>query len=116
VLIALAVLVVTSLLWARSKAHIRVEPFESGKTPKDVASKIESEVSRLKDKLNVATYRDSYEDALMHLDDWANLTLLDLINGADGSTKTMMQLARDFNDVCSFKVNLSTALSNLDKT
>jgi len=115
VLIAIVVLVLVSLLWARSRARISIEPFESGKTPKDVASKIDSEASALKDKLNISTYRASYEDMLVNMDEWANLCLLDLANGADGSTKTMLQVARDFNELCTFKTNLNVAMTFLDK-
>ena len=115
VLIIVFVLVVTSLAWSRYQSGARLEAFKSGETPKDIAGKIESEVGTLKDKLNIATYRSSYEDMLMQADELANLTLLDLINGSDGSTKGMMQVARDFNELCAFKTNLNVAMAYVDK-
>jgi len=115
VLIILFVLMVTSMAWSRYQSGARLEAFKSGESPKDMAGKIESEVGTLKDKLNIATYRSSYEDLLIQSDELANLTLLDLINGSDGTTKGMMRMARDFNEVCTFKTNLNVAMAYIDK-
>jgi hypothetical protein len=115
VLIALFVIVVLLVAISRYKGGAQLEAFKSGDTPKDIASKIASEVSTLQDKLNIASYRSSYEDMLMQSDEWANLTLLDLMLSSDGSNKGMMRMARDFNDLCQFKTNLNVAMAFVDK-
>ena len=114
-LTVLVVVVVVSVLWTRNKVNIRVEPFESGSTPKDVASKVDVASKTLAGKVDVKTYRASYEETIMSLDDLADLTMVDMLNTADGTQKGMLKLAQDFNTIADFKRNLNTAMTFVDK-
>ncbi len=114
-LTVLVVVVLASVLWTRNKVNIRVEPFESGSTPKDVASKVDVATKTLAGRVDVKTYRNSYEETIMSLDDAADLTMIDLLTTADGTQKGMLKLAQEFNSIADFKRNLNAAMTFLDK-
>ena len=112
-----AAVLIGCVLYANSRVHIKVEPFGQG-NPKDNLGKITTQVTSLKDTLNVATYHDTYSDILLELDEWAGLNMIDLINSdkmAEPLDK-MIDRVRMFNDVCEFKRNLNLAMTFVDKS
>ena len=115
--IALAVVVLFCVLYARSRVHISVEPFGPGASPKDVNDKLAARVSELKDSLNMATYSSDYSDMLITYDDWVGLTMIEVLNSDTMAQPVdkVIERVRIFNDLCDFKRNLNLAMTFVDK-
>ena len=108
--------ILVSLVYARQRVNIRVEPFASGETPKDVAAAIQSASSTLRDELNIGTYRENYEDMLTALEDWADNMMLTILNGFTDDRTKMMPNVNDFNAMYQFKQNVSSLMAVVDKS
>jgi len=106
------------VLWTKY-AKARVEGFSSGKTPVDIVQKIKTTNNNLADTLNKIKYRSSYEDIMVEAETWATDTQLQLLSSGiigveniDDSFKGV----RQFNELKTFKTNLTELLSVLDAT
>ena len=120
--IGIALVLLFCVLYAKSKVNIKVEPMDNPITKKNNAKEadelIKKRVSELRDSLNLGTYKDSYSDILLELDEWAGLNMMDIIKSskmADSLDKSIDQV-RMFNDVCDFKRNLNLAMTFVDKS
>lgn len=112
VLLGILAFLMTCVLWTY---YSKREGFTSGKTPKDLVTKLKDANNELLDTLNISTYRTSYEEMMMELETWADNTMLNLIAQGkvaleDGDS------VRTFNDLALFKKNLSELMNVLDKT
>lgn len=93
----------------------RREGFTSGKTPKDVVTKIGDSNSTLTDTLNVDTYRSSYEDMVTGLSKWADLSMINLLaQGKIGLDSDSTDAIRQFNDLAAFKTHLAALEDVID--
>jgi hypothetical protein len=120
--IGIALVLLFCLLYAKSKVNIKVEPLENPMNKKNNAEEAEEllkkRVSDLRDSLNMGTYKDSYSDILLALDEWAGLNMMDIIKSPkmnDPLDKSIEQV-RMFNDICDFKRNLNLAMTFVDKS
>lgn len=93
------------------------EGFTSGNTPKDTSTKIQASNTSLKDTLNIATYRTSYESMITDLEKWADNSMLNVIaQGKIGTdTNTSTESVRLFNDLALFKKNVNDFMDVLHK-
>jgi len=92
------------------------EGFTSGKTPKDLVTKVNAANTELTDSLNISTYRSSYEDMFLELEKWADNSMLNLIAQGKIGLGENSESIRSFNDLASFKKNLIDLMNVLDKT
>jgi hypothetical protein len=94
------------------------EGFTSGNAPKDTLEKIKGSNTELNDTLNISTYRTSYEDIIGELELWADNSMLNLLAqgkiGLDSSDKCADSISQ-FNDLFTFKTNLTNLMTSLDK-
>jgi hypothetical protein len=104
------------LLMLVVKQNKTVEKFTSGKTPKDTSTAIENANSSLRDELVIGTYRENYEDMLSELEDWADYNMLKILTNFESDPAKMMPNVRNYNDLHTFKQNLASSLSFVDKT
>lgn len=94
------------------------EGFTSGNAPKDTLEKIKGSNTELNDTLNISTYRTSYEDIIGELELWADNSMLNLLAqgkiGLDSADKCADAISQ-FNDLFTFKTNLTNLMTSLDK-
>jgi hypothetical protein len=114
--VVVLVILLISLIYARQRVNIKVEPFASGETPKDVAANIQSAASALRDELNIGTYRESYEDMVTALEEWSDNMMLTILNGFNEDRTKMMPSVNDFNAIYQFKQNLGNLMAFVDKS
>jgi len=105
-LLAFLFLILAYYLWTHSKK----ESFTSGNTPKEMLKKIQGMNTELIDKLNVSSYRQSYESMVQELQKWADHARIDLL-----TQKITLKTAKDFNDLTTFKKNLTEFIDSVDK-
>lgn len=106
-----ALVVLLCVMYTYSTARVRVEPFAAGKTPADVLAAIKSANSELTDNLNVNTYRTQYEGIILQMDEWVDLTMLNMLS--ENMTTTPSQIAQ-FNGLAEFKKNINDTMTFLD--
>ena len=102
---------VVCVAWAYARARVRTEPFAAGKTPSDVLTSLKALNSEYTDALNTNTYRKQYEDIILELDKWANLSMLTLISN---NLTTSGAYVTKFNDLSTFKKSLNESMAFLD--
>ena len=98
-------------------AKPKIESFTSGKTPKDITSKIKVTNNDLADNLNKIKYRNDYEDIIVESEKWASESQLQLlVDGKIGveSLDDSIESVRRFNDLKTFKTNLNDLINVLD--
>jgi hypothetical protein len=105
------------VLWTKY-AKAKVEGFTSGKTPTDIVQKIKTTNNDLADNLNKIKYRSSYEDIIMESETWATDTQLQLLSGGNIGVENIdecIKHVQQFNDLKTFKLNLTDLLNSLDE-
>jgi len=105
-LLAVILLIAAYYLWTYSKK----ESFTSGNTPKDMLKKIQGMNTELVDSLNTSSYRDSYESIVQELQTWCDHERLYLL-----TQKTTLKTAENFNELTTFKKNLTEFSESVDK-
>uniref|UniRef100_A0A6C0B9P8 Uncharacterized protein n=1 Tax=viral metagenome TaxID=1070528 RepID=A0A6C0B9P8_9ZZZZ len=104
------------VLWTKY-AKGRVEGFASGKTPTDIVQQIKTTNNDLADTLNKIKYRSSYEDIIVESETWATDTQLHLLSSGKigvGTIDECIKSVRQFNDLKTFKTNLTDLMNTLD--
>ena len=111
-LVGILAFLLTCVLWMR---YSKREGFTSGKTPKDLVTKLKDANNELLDTLNISTYRSSYEEMITELETWADKSMLNLLAQGKIGMEDSSETVRQFNDLASFKKNLGDLLNVLDK-
>jgi hypothetical protein len=114
--IAVAVMVFC-VVYAKTSAL--QEGFVAGKSPKDALDCISNLNSALSDDLVVDKYRPQYEDSVVQLKKWANLTVLKNIasnNLCSEDRGKAMQSVNDINALLQFEANLDKVTAFLDSS
>ena len=103
-----------SVLWARDRVNIRVEPLENPKTLNytDMVSKVSNKRDAVKGPLNLADHHDKYQDIILDYEQWAGFKQLQILADVDNIEKNIAT----FNSLCDFRKNLNNTLSFLDKS
>jgi len=109
---AVILFLVACVAWTYSRARIKIEPFAAGKTPTDMLSAVKGLNSEMTDALNTNTYRSDYEDMILELEKWADLSMLTMIS--QNLTANSANVAK-FNDLSAFKKTLNDSMAFLDK-
>ena len=112
ILISILAFLTVCVLWTRYSK----EGFTSGKTPKDLVSKVKDSNNELNDTLNIATYRSSYEDMITELETWADNSMLNLLAQGKIGMDDSSDAIRLFNDLAMFKKNIIDLMNVLDQT
>ena len=115
--IAIAVVLLFCVLYAKSRVNISVEPFGQGSNPKEMNEKLAKVITDLKDSVNVVTYKSDLEDLLINFDAWAGHNMINVL-AADKMLEPIeksIEQVREFNDLCEFKRNLNLAMTFVDK-
>lgn len=102
-----------------AKAAAAQEGFSAGKAPKDVLDCLSNLNSTLSDDLVVDKYRQQYEDSIVQLKKWSNLTILKNIatnNLCNDDSAKSMQTVNNINALMQFEANLDKVTAFLDST
>jgi hypothetical protein len=98
-----------------SRSMKATEGFTTGKTPPDMVALLTKSNNELADTLNVSKYRSNYEDLVIHLEEWANLQMLDLVvKGKLGTVSLDSTAVEHFNSLSDFKTKLNGVIKFLD--
>lgn len=106
-----------------------MEGFVSKKQVKNTAGsfvqeskeELKKKVENIKDVLLISKYRDDYEDMLLDLDEYLNLSMLQAVNlfnmttKKNGIDKESMELAKQIVDANNFRKTLDDIMVYLDK-
>jgi len=111
ILVGILVFLLVCVGWTRYSK----EGFTSGKTPKDLVTKITDANTELTDTLNVSTYRSSYEEMITELEKWADNSMLNLLAQGKIGVGDSSESIRSFNDLAMFKKNVAELMNVLDK-
>ncbi len=115
-IVGILLFLLVCVLWTKY-AKGRVEGFASGKTPVDIVQKIKTTNNDLADTLNTLKYRSSYEDIIVESETWATNTQLQLLaSGKIGGVEDASESVRQFNELKTFKTNLTDLMNTLDAT
>ena len=104
------------VVYAKAAAQ---EGFSAGKAPKDVLDCLSNLNSTLSDDLVVDKYRQQYEDSIVQLKKWSNLTILKNIatnNLCNDDSAKSMQTVNNINALMQFEANLDKVTAFLDST
>ena len=112
ILVGILAFLLVCVVWTKYSK----EGFTSGKTPKDLATKIHAANTELTDTLNISTYRSSYEEMILELEKWADNSMLNLIAQGKIGLGENTDSIRSFNDLATFKKNIIELMNSLDKT
>jgi hypothetical protein len=100
-----------------TKAAAAQEGFVAGKSPKDVLDCLKNLNSALSDDLVISKYRQNYEDSVVQLKKWTNLTILKNIATnklCDPDSAKAMQTVNDINALRQMEANLDKITAFLD--
>lgn len=111
ILVGILVFLIVCVAWTHYK-----EGFTSGQTPKDTLVKLQAANNELTDILNLATYRTSYEGMISELEKWTDYSMLNILAQGKVGLDVSPDSIRLFNDLATFKTNLSNFMSILDKS
>ena len=100
------------VLYTASRAKIKIEGFESGKTPTDVLKDVKGKSGEVHDSLNVDKYRNDYEDIIIEYDNWAQRKRVLMLANNDMTNKDKLE---EFNSISTFIENLNGTMLYLDK-
>jgi hypothetical protein len=117
-IVGILVFLLVCVLWTKY-AKGKVEGFASGKTPVDIVQKIKMTNNDLADTLNTIKYRSSYEDIIVESETWATNTQLQILASNKigvGTIDESIEGVRQFNELKTFKENLTDLMNNLDAT
>jgi hypothetical protein len=117
-LVGILLFLLVCVLWTKY-AKAKVEGFVSGKTPTDIVQKIKTTNNDLADTLNKIKYRSSYEDIIVESETWATDSQLQILSSGTigvGTIDECIKGVRQFNDLKTFKLNLTDLLNSLDAT
>jgi hypothetical protein len=117
-IVGILLFLLVCVLWTKY-AKGKVEGFASGKTPVDIVQKIKMTNNDLADTLNTIKYRSSYEDIIVESETWATNTQLQLLASGKigvGTIDESIEGVRQFNELKTFKENLTDLMNNLDAT
>ena len=106
-----------------------MEGFVSKKQEKNTAGsfvqeskeELKKKVENIKDILLISKYRDDYEDMLLDLDEYLNLSMLQAVNlfnmvsKKNGVNKDSMEIAKQIVDANNFRKTLDDIMVYLDK-
>ena len=111
--IILLCILMASVLWARQRVNIRIEPLEnqSKMSPSDAVAKVGNMRDAVKGPLNLADNHDKYQDMILDYDQWAGFQQLQLLGDPANIDKNITM----FNSLSDFRTNLNTTLQFLDK-
>jgi hypothetical protein len=108
---AIILFLVVCVAWTYSRTRIKIEPFAAGKAPSDMLSSVKALNSEMTDALNTNTYRSQYEDMILELEKWADLSMLTMIS--QDITSNSANIAK-FNGLSAFKKTLNDSMAFLD--
>jgi hypothetical protein len=108
---AVILFVVACVAWTYSRARVKIEPFAAGKSPSDMLTSLKGINSEMTDALNTNTYRSQYEDLILELEKWADLSMLTMIS--QDLTSNSANVGK-FNDLSVFKKTLNDSMAFLD--
>jgi hypothetical protein len=111
VLWGISFVVMACVVYTYSTARVRVEPFAAGKTPADILAAVKSANSEMTDTLNINTYRSQYEALIIQMEEWADLSMLNMLT--QNMTTSASQVAQ-FNALSEFKKNLNETMTYMD--
>ncbi len=114
--VGILVFLLVCVLWTKY-AKAKVEGFASGKTPTDIVQQIKTTNNDLADTLNKLKYRSSYEDIIVESDTWATDTQLHLLTSGKigvGTIDECIKNVQQFNELKTFKLNLTDLMNTLD--
>jgi hypothetical protein len=109
------------VFFAGASAWLRLmknrEGFSANNTPIEMATLLQKNNNQLADALNISKYRNNYEDLVIHLDEWADLQMIDcIVKGKLGTVELNATAVEQFNALAQFKTNLNSAMKFLDNT
>lgn len=84
-------------------------------TSTDYANTIKAAVIKMQDTLLIDTYRKDYENAIVYMDDYNNLLMLQAVLNMKISGSTNVEAVKELNEMNSFKTSLNIVMHNLDK-
>ena len=115
IFIALAIIIVIACLYSYSNIS-KVEGFKQGDAPDDRNKKIEADVKVIKDELNVADYHGDYDDMMVNLEKWAQMTRLKVLVSSDvTSREKMLETVTKVNELSNFLENLEVSTKFLEE-
>jgi hypothetical protein len=115
-IVGILLFLLVCVLWTKY-AKGRVEGFASGKTPTDIVQKIKTTNNDLADILNTLKYRSSYEDIIVESETWATDTQLQILASGKigvGTIEDCIESVKQFNELKTFKTNLTDLMNTLD--
>ena len=116
VLYAFIAIFVLKVIW-NMKYVKTYEAFTSEKRPDKSNEKITSKSTEIKDRLNISTYKDNYEDIILGLDHWCDVSMMDILAkgtiGTNEASKCIDEI-RMYNDIHDFKQNINQSMKFLD--
>ena len=84
-------------------------------TSTDYANTIKAAVIKMQDTLLIDTYRKDYENAIVYMDDYNNLLMLQSVLNMKISGSANVEAVKELNELNSFKTSLNIVMHNLDK-
>jgi hypothetical protein len=92
------------------------EGFEVGKTPADFLKILKTGNDAKHGNLNIAVYKQNYQDMITELDRYTDLAMLELIAQPDVTKLSGFTFAKNFSQMLEFKKNLTefkTTVANI---
>ena len=115
IFIGLAIIIVIACLYSYSNMS-KVEGFKQGDAPDDRNKKVEADTKELKDDLNVADYHADYDDMMVNLEKWAQMTRLKVLVSSDMTNpEKMLESVNKVNELSKFLENLENATKFLEE-
>ena len=111
ILVGILAFLLVCVVWTKYSK----EGFTSGKTPKDLVTKLTAANTELTDTLNISTYRSSYEEMITELEKWADNSMLNMIAQGKIGLGDNSDSIRSFNDLATFRQNITDLMNVLDK-
>ena len=116
ILYALVILFILQVIWNMKYKHT-YEGFTTEKRPDKSHEKIVSKNSEIKDKLNIKTYKSNYEDIILELDHWCDVSMMEILSKGTIGTTDLSKSIEDikmYNDLHSFKTNINQSMKFID--
>ena len=115
IFIGLAIIIVIAGLYSYSNIS-KVEGFKQGEAPDDRNKKLEADTKEIKDDLNVADYHADYDDMVVNLEKWGQMTRLKILVSSDvTSPEKMLDTVTRVNELSKFLENLEDCTKFLEE-
>ena len=109
--IAVGIIIVVSVIYARYTAHIYIEGMTTG-NPQEFEKAIQRESIQLRDEINLRDYRKNYEEIILETETWAQRKRIQLLTQKFTRDPTIIT---QFNNLSTFITNLNDTLTWADK-